>query len=631
MRVRATAQKWNRIVAAALIVLLLAAALPVRAGAADQGLVVERLNFRDVLRLYAADRSSFGANALATDENNIANASKRLAEMFTFTVGLNYTGEGFNANYFGKDITSQMGSEPYLDANILSSYDVEISPYRSYALALAEGNTTTIRVYLTGYTSAASGVEPVLHYVWQENGLWYAVKDDNPYYRVSYNGRSARQLSDTGVILTSTRAASGGTGALQSWESLTDTADGGGVVHCNGCTLVAGQGTANLFGVTADLSRLKAEGNYSSSLLAVSDFVQGDTTYQTGPLVYSRECYEVASMRRVTDGEPLKEGVSYRFRVVYDETLSVGGSAGWKDVALSVRSEVTGQTESVRDFTWYGDVDYLASDKYNPRTVEFTFTPSTEGYGVCTFIPQNLVGSESALKAADIHVRTETGSAPAPTAAPTPVATAVPVTPAPTDVPETAAPVFTAEPMAAAEPETGTPAPTATPAPTPVTPMTPPATLPILLESDPAVQLNRGVLAETLWVLNGQPTADTATRYGDLPESASTAQAILWAGRMGLMPGNGDGTFGTWTPVTREELAVVLSRYAAVRGRSVDAPADLSAWADGGQVGIGNESAVRWALERGILTAREGVYIAPGETVSCVDAVGMIAALQQSL
>ena len=70
----------------------------------------------------------------------MTNAAKRLAEMFTFTVGLNYAGEGLNCNYFGKDISAQMGAEPYTDANRLASYDVEILPYRSYAVALPSGN-----------------------------------------------------------------------------------------------------------------------------------------------------------------------------------------------------------------------------------------------------------------------------------------------------------------------------------------------------------------------------------------------------------------------------------------------------------------------------------------------------------
>ena len=102
-----------RVLSAAAAALLLIALLSVNALAADSdGLTVETLTFRDILALYAADRDAFGENASETDGGGVTNAAKYLAEMFTFTVGLNYTGEGLNCNYFGKDISSQMGAEP---------------------------------------------------------------------------------------------------------------------------------------------------------------------------------------------------------------------------------------------------------------------------------------------------------------------------------------------------------------------------------------------------------------------------------------------------------------------------------------------------------------------------------------
>ena len=157
---------YVRLLSAALVVLLLSACLGVSAGAVnDDGLLVERLCFRDVLRLYALDKASFGEDALVPDASGVTNAAKRLAELFTYTVGLNYDGHGANANYFGKDITALMGTEPYVDGTLLATYDVEIAPVRSYAVALPQGKTTPIRVYLTGYISAANGVLPVLHYV----------------------------------------------------------------------------------------------------------------------------------------------------------------------------------------------------------------------------------------------------------------------------------------------------------------------------------------------------------------------------------------------------------------------------------------------------------------------------------
>ena len=619
---------YTRFLSAALIVLLLSACLGVSAGAVnDDGLLVERLTFRDVLRLYTLDKGSFGADALTTDANGVTNAAKRLAELFTYTVGLTYDGTGPNSNYFGKDITAAMGTEPYAEGNWLATCDVEIFPVRSYASALPQGQTTAIRVYLTGYTGAANGVLPVLHYVWQDRGSWYAVKDDNPYYRVSYNGNSARQLAGSGLSITYTRSVSGGTESLQTWQDLTAAPDGDGVVQLDCATLVVGRGTANVFGLTGDLARLQKEGNYSPSLLAVSDFVRGDTSYQTGPLVYSRTVYELPNMRRVTDGEALKEGVSYRFRVVYDEALAVKGGEGWGSVGMNIRSETTGQVKPVSDFTWFGGESYLTSDKYNPHTVEFTFTPTNQGYSVCTFLPVNLVGSESALKAADFHARTETRMpTPAETAAP---ASAAAPEPAPASAPESA-PASAPEPAAAPAAESAAPAATPAPSPTPAVPMTPPATLDVLFTASDAAPLTRGMLARTLWILAGQPDGGTEMIFDDHIFDMDLVRAVLWAHNTGVIPGYG-GYFNPDEPVTREQAAAILYRFAALRGRDVSTRGDLSSWTDGAAVSAANAAGVIWALERDLLGSYDDGTLRPGKTVTCGEAVTMIRTMQQRL
>lgn len=284
-----------RVFSAAVIALLLIALLSGNALAAGtDGLTVETLTFRDVLALYAADRDSFGENASETDGDGVTNAAKRLAEMFTFTVGLNYAGEGLNCNYFGKDISAQMGAEPYTDANRLASYDVEILPYRSYAVALPQGQTTTISVYLAGYTNAAAsgGVEAVLHYVWQDQGVWYAVKDDNPYYRIRFNGKSARALAADGLTMALAHAENG-TAAIGAWENLSAMPDGNGAATLADGTLLAGQGSANLIGVTNDISALSA-GSLSHSLLP---YQTKSETGNSSPVSSERTASPASSLR----------------------------------------------------------------------------------------------------------------------------------------------------------------------------------------------------------------------------------------------------------------------------------------------------------------------------------------------
>lgn len=598
-----------RVLSAAAAALLLIALLSVNALAADSdGLTVETLTFRDILALYAADRDAFGENASETDGEGVTNAAKRLAEMFAFTVGLNYTGEGLNCNYFGKDISSQMGTEPYTDANRLASYDVEILPYRSYAVALPQGQTTTISVYLAGYTNAAAsgGVEAVLHYVWQDQGTWYAVKDDNPYYRVRFNGKSARALAADGLSLALTRAENG-TAAIGAWENLSATPDGNGVVTLPGGTLLAGQGSANLLGVTADFSSL-SNGSLSHSLLAVSDFLRGDTTYQTGPLMHKRDCFEAGTMHRVPDGEALREGVTYEFRVQYAEALSVAAGMRGEDVGLVVRSELTGEEFPVSDFVWYGSSEHLTGDEYNPYTITFTYTPSREGSTVCSFVPVNLTGESSALAAAPFHACAETTAPVAEAAAAE--APAV-VEPAVSATPEAVLPTPEAPAIAQTVPGSATPMP--------------------LRTAESGAPATRALLAQTLWTLFDCPAAESDVYFSDLPADTDAAQAIRWAAQSGLIVGYGDGTFRPDESVTREQTAVILCRYAALRGADTSAAGDLAAWSDGSSVSSWAQQAMLWAMQSGTIAAHDDGTIGARETATCGALTEMLMNLQTKL
>ena len=598
-----------RVLSAAAAALLLIALLSVNALAADSdGLTVETLTFRDILALYAADRDAFGENASETDGEGVTNAAKYLAEMFTFTVGLNYTGEGLNCNYFGKDISSQMGAEPYTDANRLASYDVEILPYRSYAVALPQGQTTTISVYLAGYTNAAAsgGVEAVLHYVWQDQGVWYAVKDDNPYYRIRFNGKSARALAADGLTMALAHAENG-TAAIGAWENLSAMPDGNGAATLADSTLLAGQGSANLIGVTNDISALSA-GSLSHSLLAVSDFLRGDTTYQTGPLVHKRDCFEAGTLHRVPDGEALREGVTYEFRVQYAEALSVAAGMRSEDAGLAVRSELTGEEFPVSDFVWYGSSEHLTGDEYNPYTITFTYTPSQEGSTVCSFVPVNLTGESSALAAAPFHACAETAVPVVEVAAaeaPAVVETAVSATP------EAVLPTPEAPAIAQTVPGSATPMP--------------------LRTAESGAPATRALLAQTLWTLFDCPAAESDVYFSDLPADADAAQAIRWAAQSGLIVGYGDGTFRPDEPVTREQTAVILCRYAALRGADTSAAGDLAGWSDGDAVSPWAEQAVVWAVQTGTLSANADGTLAAHETATCGALSEMLMNLQMKL
>ena len=318
-------------------------------------------------------------------------------------------------------------------------------------------------------------------------------------------------------------------------------------------------------------------------------------------------------MHRVPDGEALREGVTYEFRVQYAEALSVAAGARGEDVGLVVRSELTGKEFPVSDFVWYGSSEHLTGDEYNPYTITFTYTPSREGSTVCSFVPVNLTGESSALSAAPFHACAETTAPVAETAAvempaaeaPAVVETAVSVTP------ETVLPTPEAPSIAQTEPAGATPMP--------------------LRTAESGAPATRALLAQTLWTLFDCPAAESDVYFSDLPADADAAQAIRWAAQSGLIVGYGDGTFRPDEAVTREQTAVILCRYAALRGADTTAAGDLTAWSDGDSVSSWAQQAMLWAVQSGTIARTTTAPSGARETATCGALTEMLMNLQTKL
>ena len=63
--------------------------------------------------------------------------------------------------------------------------------------------------------------------------------------------------------------------------------------------------------------------------------------------------------------------------------------------------------------------------------------------------------------------------------------------------------------------------------------------------------------------------------------------------------------------MTREQLAVVLYRYAQYLGRDTDRAASLNSYADGSTVSVYAREAMRWAVAEGLLSGVGNDRLAP--------------------
>ena len=118
--------------------------------------------------------------------------------------------------------------------------------------------------------------------------------------------------------------------------------------------------------------------------------------------------------------------------------------------------------------------------------------------------------------------------------------------------------------------------------------------------------MTRAMLATTLYREAGSPAVTGADTFSDTQTGAWYEDAVLWASQEGVVSGYGNGLFGTNDPVSREQIATILWRYAG--SPSTSAGQDFT---DETAISAYASAAVDWARANGIVNGMEGNRFAP--------------------
>ena len=123
-------------------------------------------------------------------------------------------------------------------------------------------------------------------------------------------------------------------------------------------------------------------------------------------------------------------------------------------------------------------------------------------------------------------------------------------------------------------------------------------------EEDP---LTRGKFVSALFDLSGVTGMEPKQAYfEDVPMHGDLALAVRWAVGEGIVTGYGDGRFGPDDPVTREQMAAMLYRYAQKLGQGFEGawyfPLD---YPDAAEVADWADEAMHWCVMHGILTGTD--------------------------
>ena len=118
----------------------------------------------------------------------------------------------------------------------------------------------------------------------------------------------------------------------------------------------------------------------------------------------------------------------------------------------------------------------------------------------------------------------------------------------------------------------------------------------------PNAPLTRAMIVTILYRMAGSPSVSGSSDFTDVATGKWFAKAVAWAAANGIVNGYGSGLFGPNDPVTREQLAAILYRYAVYGGMTaVTLEENLGGFADTAQLSAYAIQAMNWAVGQGLI------------------------------
>ena len=140
---------------------------------------------------------------------------------------------------------------------------------------------------------------------------------------------------------------------------------------------------------------------------------------------------------------------------------------------------------------------------------------------------------------------------------------------------------------------------------------------------DMTSNITRGALANVLYRFsNGK--AGLESSFSDVLAGAWYTDGVAWAAKVGVVNGYDDGTFGPDNAITRQELAIMLYRYAKLIGMDVSTKAELTRFNDSESVASWAKEAMTWCAEAGIVKGVGGNTLNPEGVASRAECAVML-------
>lgn len=133
----------------------------------------------------------------------------------------------------------------------------------------------------------------------------------------------------------------------------------------------------------------------------------------------------------------------------------------------------------------------------------------------------------------------------------------------------------------------------------------------------PNNNINRAQLVTVLYRMAGQPEVTGENPFTDVPDGQWYTDAVLWAAENNITDGTSETTFSPNNPLTREQMATFLYRFADFETEEpIEITGDLSGYTDADLVADYAVNAMTWAVGEGVISGIGDNTLAPDNTAS---------------
>jgi len=141
----------------------------------------------------------------------------------------------------------------------------------------------------------------------------------------------------------------------------------------------------------------------------------------------------------------------------------------------------------------------------------------------------------------------------------------------------------------------------------------------------PNASLTRGMLVTILGrYFDVDQSQYTNGTFSDVDQSQYYAAYVEWARQAGIVGGIGNNQFAPDAPITREDLAVILMRFAEYAGLQLPTIKDYAGFNDAANISSYAQAAVEALYQAGIINGKDGNIFDPQGTATRAEVAAMV-------